>query len=106
MFQVGAMALKQTQDMLGRSLENIVKNKKGNKYLFSLKNITFFEIMVCQKYFYVFFFFFFKEMMGGLGKDNIGPQCPHELVDFSPLHRCLHIHSVLGAKNDFIQYYR
>ncbi|XP_013172247.1 PREDICTED: exocyst complex component 6 [Papilio xuthus] len=72
--QVGVMALKQTQDMLGRSLENIVKNK--------------------------------KEMMGGLGKDNIGPQCPHELVDFSPLHRCLHIHSVLGAKNDFIQYYR
>ncbi|CAB3224430.1 unnamed protein product [Arctia plantaginis] len=74
--QVGAMALKQTQEMLGRNLASIVKNKKD---------------------------------MAALGvsvKENTGPQCPHELVDFSPLHRCLHIHSVLGAKNDFIQYYR
>ncbi|CAG4937135.1 unnamed protein product [Parnassius apollo] len=73
--QVGTMALKQTQDMLGRSLANIVKNKKDS-------------------------------MLGVSGKDNSGAQCPHELVDFSPLHRCLHIHTVLGAKNDFIQYYR
>ncbi|CAB3229750.1 unnamed protein product [Arctia plantaginis] len=74
--QVGAMALKQTQEMLGRNLASIVKNKKD---------------------------------MAALGvsvKENTGPQYPHELVDFSPLHRCLHIHSVLGAKNDFIQYYR
>ncbi|KAG6448977.1 exocyst complex component 6 [Manduca sexta] len=74
--QVGTMALKQTQDMLGRSLANIVKNKKD------------------------------KATLGITAKENTGPQCPHELVDFSPLHRCLHIHTVLGAKNDFIQYYR
>ncbi|KAJ0177394.1 hypothetical protein K1T71_007403 [Dendrolimus kikuchii] len=74
--QVGAMALKQTQDMSGRSLANIVKNKKD------------------------------MALLGVTAKDNSGPQCPYELVDFSPLHRCLHIHSVLGAKNDFIQYYR
>ncbi|XP_041977986.1 exocyst complex component 6 [Aricia agestis] len=73
--QVGTMALKQTQDMLGRSLANIIKNKKEP----ALTSLT--------------------------GRDS-GPQCPHELVDFSPLHRCLHIHTVLGAKNDFIQYYR
>ena len=46
------------------------------------------------------------ESLGVTSKENSGPQCPHELVDFSPLHRCLHIHSVLGAKNDFVQYYR
>ncbi|CAH0397757.1 unnamed protein product [Chilo suppressalis] len=74
--QVGAMALKQTQEMLGRSLASIVKNKKD------------------------------MAVLGITGRDSAGPQCPHELVDFSPLHRCLHIHSVLGAKNDFIQYYR
>ncbi|PZC82271.1 exocyst complex component 6 [Helicoverpa armigera] len=74
--QVGAMALKQTQEMLGRSLASIVKNKKD------------------------------MAVLGMSAKDTTGPQCPHELVDFSPLHRCLHIHSVLGAKNDFIQYYR
>lgn len=74
--QVGAMALKQTQEMLGRSLATIVKNKKDSA------------------------------LLGASAKENSGPQCPHELVDFSPLHRCLHIHSVLGAKNDFIQYYR
>ncbi|XP_063534253.1 exocyst complex component 6 [Cydia strobilella] len=73
--QVGAMALKQTQDMLGRSLATIVKTKKDMAVL-------------------------------GIARENLGPQCPHELVDFSPLHRCLHIHGVLGAKNDFIQYYR
>ncbi|XP_045448551.1 exocyst complex component 6 [Melitaea cinxia] len=71
--QVGAMALVQTQDMLGRSLANIVKNKKENPLQ---------------------------------SRESSGPQCPHELVDFSPLHRCLHIHTVLGAKNDFVQYYR
>ncbi|XP_034830425.1 exocyst complex component 6 [Maniola hyperantus] len=74
--QVGAMAFKQTQEMLGRSLSNIVKNKKESA------------------------------MLGVANKENSGPQCPHEFVDFSPLHRCLHIHSVLGAKNDFVQYYR
>ncbi|XP_028166670.1 exocyst complex component 6 isoform X2 [Ostrinia furnacalis] len=74
--QVGAMALRQTQEILGRSLASIVKNKKD------------------------------MAVLGISGKEAIGPQCPHELVDFSPLHRCLHIHSVLGAKNDFIQYYR
>uniref|UniRef100_A0A2A4JPP3 Exocyst complex component n=1 Tax=Heliothis virescens TaxID=7102 RepID=A0A2A4JPP3_HELVI len=74
--QVGAMALKQTQEMLGRNLASIVKNKKD------------------------------MAVLGMSAKDTTGPQCPHELVDFSPLHRCLHIHSVLGAKNDFIQYYR
>ncbi|CAH2231965.1 jg4026 [Pararge aegeria aegeria] len=68
--QVGAMAFKETHEMLGRSLANIVKSKKV------------------------------------ASRENSGPQCPHELVDFSPLHRCLHIHSVLGAKNDFVQYYR
>ncbi|XP_063380981.1 exocyst complex component 6 [Cydia fagiglandana] len=73
--QVGAMALKQTQDMLGRSLATIVKTKKDMAVL-------------------------------GIAREHLGPQCPHELVDFSPLHRCLHIHGVLGAKNDFIQYYR
>lgn len=70
--QVGAMALKQTQDMMGRSLANIISKKDKSQ--------------------------------GVTASD--GPQCPHELVDFSPLHRCLHIHTVLGAKNDFIQYYR
>ncbi|XP_035432260.1 exocyst complex component 6 [Spodoptera frugiperda] len=74
--QVGAMALKQTQEMLGRNLASIVKNKKD------------------------------MAVLGISAKESTGPQCPHELVDFSPLHRCLHIHSVLGAKNDFIQYYR
>ncbi|XP_075973848.1 exocyst complex component Sec15 [Anticarsia gemmatalis] len=74
--QVGAMALKQTQEMLGRNLASIVKNKKD------------------------------MAVLGISAKENTGPQCPHELVDFSPLHRCLHIHSVLGAKNDFIDYYR
>lgn len=74
--QVGAMALKQTQEMSGRSLASIVKNKKD------------------------------MAVLGISGRDSSGPQCPHELVDFSPLHRCLHIHSVLGAKHDFIQYYR
>ncbi|XP_047529541.1 exocyst complex component 6 [Vanessa atalanta] len=71
--QVGAMALVQTQDMLGRSLANIIKNRK--------------EAPLASR-------------------DSGGAQCPHELVDCSPLHRCLHIHSVLGAKNDFVQYYR
>ncbi|CAG9093965.1 unnamed protein product [Plutella xylostella] len=74
--QVGAMALKQTQEMQGRNLATIVKNKKD------------------------------MAMLATAAKEPPGPQCPHELVDFSPLHRCLHIHSVLGAKNDFIQYYR
>ncbi|KAG7302901.1 hypothetical protein JYU34_012888 [Plutella xylostella] len=74
--QVGAMALKQTQEMQGRNLATIVKNKKD------------------------------MAMLATAAKDPPGPQCPHELVDFSPLHRCLHIHSVLGAKNDFVQYYR
>ncbi|XP_026324900.1 exocyst complex component 6 [Hyposmocoma kahamanoa] len=74
--QVGAMALKQTQEMLGRSLATIVKNKTD------------------------------MAVLGISAKESSGPQCPHELVDFSPLHRCLHIHSVLGAKNDFVQYYR
>ncbi|XP_073945592.1 exocyst complex component Sec15 [Choristoneura fumiferana] len=74
--QVGAMALKQTQDMLGRTLASIVKQKKE------------------------------MALLGIAGRENAGPQCPHELVDFSPLHRCLHIHGVLGAKNEFIQYYR
>ncbi|KAM3959232.1 exocyst complex component Sec15 [Aphomia sociella] len=74
--QVGTMALKQTQDMSGRSLANIVKTKKD------------------------------MAVLGISSKENSAPQCPHELVDFSPLHRCLHIHSVLGAKNDFVQYYR
>ncbi|XP_032523601.2 exocyst complex component 6 [Danaus plexippus] len=72
--QVGALALKQTQEMLGRSLELIIKNKKEAASL-------------------------------GIPRDT-NSQSPHELVDFSPLHRCLHIHSVLGAKNDFVQYYR
>ncbi|XP_045516226.1 exocyst complex component 6 [Pieris brassicae] len=74
--QVGAVALKQTQEMLGRSLENIIKNKKD---------------------------------MATLGPSSVEtntPQSPHELVDFSPLYRCLHIHTVLGAKHDFVQYYR
>ncbi|XP_046959749.1 exocyst complex component 6 [Vanessa cardui] len=71
--QVGAMALVQTQDMLGRSLANIVKNRKES---------------------------------AAAARESGGAQCPHELVDCSPLHRCLHIHSVLGAKNDFVQYYR
>ncbi|KAI5652073.1 exocyst complex subunit sec15-like domain-containing protein [Phthorimaea operculella] len=74
--QVGAMALKQTQEMLGRSLATIVKNRKD------------------------------MALLGITAKLESGPQCPHELVDFSPLHRCLHIHTVLGAKDDFIQYYR
>ncbi|XP_013199959.2 exocyst complex component 6 [Amyelois transitella] len=73
--QVGAMALKQTQEMSGRSLANIVKNKKDKAVL-------------------------------GLSTETPGPQCPHELVDFSPLHRCLHIHSVLGVKSEFIKHYR
>ncbi|XP_053607699.1 exocyst complex component 6 [Plodia interpunctella] len=71
--QVGAMALKQTQEMSGRSLANIVKNKKDTAVL---------------------------------GLAGAGPACAHELVDFSPLHRCLHIHSVLGVKAEFIQHYR
>ncbi|KAJ2937910.1 hypothetical protein O0L34_g18734 [Tuta absoluta] len=74
--QVGAMALKQTQEMLGRSLATIVKNRRD------------------------------MALLGITAKLDSGPQCPHELVDFSPLHRCLHIHTVLGAKDDFVQYYR
>ncbi|GBP68310.1 Exocyst complex component 6 [Eumeta japonica] len=74
--QVGAMALKQAQELLGRNLASIVESKKE------------------------------KALLGVTIKNSTEPQCPHELVDFSPLHRCLHIHSVLGAKNDFIQYYR
>ncbi|CAK1552733.1 unnamed protein product [Leptosia nina] len=74
--QVGALALKQTQDMLGRSLENIIKNKKD------------------------------MATLGLSTSEHSAPQSPHELVDFSPLYRCLHIHTVLGAQSDFIQYYR
>ncbi|XP_049869474.1 exocyst complex component 6 isoform X2 [Pectinophora gossypiella] len=74
--QVGAMALKQTQDLLGRSLATIVKNRRD------------------------------MALLGITAKLDSGAQCPHELVDFSPLHRCLHIHTVLGAKTDFVQYYR
>ncbi|CAG4975439.1 unnamed protein product [Colias eurytheme] len=73
--QVGAMALKQTQEMLGRSLENIVKNKKE------------------------------MATSGSVNAENTA-QCPHELVDFSPLYRCMHIHTVLGASAEFVQYYR
>ncbi|VVD05851.1 unnamed protein product, partial [Leptidea sinapis] len=69
--QVGAMAMKQTQEMLNRSLANIVKNKKD----------------------------------GGRGQAEAGP-APHEVVDFSPLYRCLHIHTVLGASAHFVDYYR
>lgn len=70
--QVGVLALKQTQEMMGRSLANIIKNKK-------------------------------EAATTGASVISV---CPHELVDFSPLHRCLHIHTELGVKNDFIAYYR
>ncbi|XP_038211692.1 exocyst complex component 6 [Zerene cesonia] len=73
--QVGAMALKQTQEMLGRSLENIIKSRK-------------------------------ETAASGSGSSESAAQCPHELVDFSPLYRCMHIHTVLGASAEFVQYYR
>uniref|UniRef100_A0AAY3ZY69 Exocyst complex component n=1 Tax=Denticeps clupeoides TaxID=299321 RepID=A0AAY3ZY69_9TELE len=39
-----------------------------------------------------------EEEEGGLGA--------HDLVDFSPVYRCLHIYTVLGARDTFENYYR
>uniref|UniRef100_A0AAY3ZXD4 Exocyst complex component n=1 Tax=Denticeps clupeoides TaxID=299321 RepID=A0AAY3ZXD4_9TELE len=65
-----------------------------------------------QLHFLFFFFFFFFHvqwrhistrdpphiMDSGLGA--------HDLVDFSPVYRCLHIYTVLGARDTFENYYR
>ncbi|XP_067928317.1 exocyst complex component 6B-like [Watersipora subatra] len=39
-------------------------------------------------------------------KDEEEPPSPQDLVDFSAVYRCLHINSVLGARDQFESYYR
>uniref|UniRef100_A0A8K9X038 Exocyst complex component n=1 Tax=Oncorhynchus mykiss TaxID=8022 RepID=A0A8K9X038_ONCMY len=42
----------------------------------------------------------------GLGELLLGVQCSQDLVDFSPVYRCLHIYTVLGDRETFENYYR
>uniref|UniRef100_A0A8D2J589 Exocyst complex component n=1 Tax=Varanus komodoensis TaxID=61221 RepID=A0A8D2J589_VARKO len=49
-----------------------------------------------------------REAGQGLRRGALGAEVPgaQDLVDFSPVYRCLHIYSVLGARETFENYYR
>lgn len=72
--QIGFKAQKHTEEIMGRDLSTIVKNK--------------------------------KKSLNQESQEDDESYCTQDLVDFSPLYRCLHIHSVLGIRNEFIGYYR
>lgn len=57
-------------------------------------------------YYILKIFLFFFSVLDQQNNLDDEQSCPQDLVDFSPLYRCLHIHTVLGARNDFIEYYR
>lgn len=51
-------------------------------------------------------------ILHGVGEPTTGEKeeesflSAHELVDFSPVYRGLHIHTVLGLRDEFVEYYR